>query len=194
MDEHDDLCGRPFTLAEAAARGLSTRTVQRMADAGELTRLSRGLYAHVPAATYDVDLLAARLRAPASTICLTSALARHDLIDEIPTRIDLALPRGDWRPTGHPSIRWHLFDARTFDVGRTVTSIAGSPQQIGLYDAERSIVDAFRLRSVVSYETAVEAMRTWLRRPGSTPAAILAVAQQLPRAEAPVRQALSFLA
>ncbi len=194
MTRRNGLVDRPFTLADASSEGISARTVQRQAESGDLERLARGLYAHTASAAYDVDLLAARLRAPQATICLTSALAHHGLVDEIPARTDLALPRGEWRPTGQASVRWHLFDARTFAVGRTTTPITGSRRRIGVYSAERSIVDAFRLRSQVGHEIAVEALREWLRRRGSSPAALLTIAQQLPRAEAPLRQALSYLA
>ena len=66
-------------------------------------------------------------------------------------------------------------------------------QSIGLYSAERSIVDAFRLRGKEGYETGIESLRNWLKRPGSHPAKLFAIAQLLPRAIGPLRTALEIL-
>ena len=131
--------------------------------------------------------------APKATICLTTALAHHGLVDAIPSQTDLALPRGQWYPAGECQIRWHSFDERTFEIGRTTAPIFGARHRIGLYSAERSLVDAFRLRSLIGYEVAVEALRAWLKRRGSSPAELVGIARQIPRSEGLIRQALSFL-
>ena len=55
----------------------------------------------------DPDLIEARLAHERATICLTSALARHELTDEIPATIDLALPRGTRAPATSAPITWH---------------------------------------------------------------------------------------
>ena len=65
-----------------------------------------------------MDLLEIACRAPAATLCLTSALARHGLTDEIPSTIDVALPRGRHRPVTLAPVTWHLFDPATFPLGR----------------------------------------------------------------------------
>jgi hypothetical protein len=64
---------------------------------------------------------------------------------------------------------------------------------IGMYSAERSIADAFRLRGEVGYELAREALREWLRR-GGKPARLIEIATRLPRAKTPVLHALEMLA
>ncbi len=98
-----------------------------------------------------------------------------------PARIDLALPRGTRRPATSQTIQWHHFDGDTFTIGRSTTAIEGSDATVGLYSAERSIVDAFRLRSTVGYELGIEALRTWLRRRGShPPSSLLSIADALP--------------
>lgn len=193
MARIDDLPSRAFTLDEAHAAGIGARTVQRLAAEGQLERLAHGLYQRPETATYDTDLYAAATRVPQATICLISALAHHGLTDAIPAYIDLALPRGTRRPATTGPIRWHMFDVSTFEVGRTSTRIEGTGVTVGLYSAERTIVDAFRLRNEVGYEAGIEALRTWLRRRGNTPAALLSIARALPRAQGPVREALNYL-
>jgi hypothetical protein len=64
---------------------------------------------------------------------------------------------------------------------------------IGIYSAERCIVDAFRLRSDVGYELGRDALREWLRR-GGKPAELMEIATVLPRAKGPVLQILEALA
>lgn len=96
----------------------------------------------------DLDLLEVAERAPRATICLLSALARHDLTDAIPSRYDIAVPRGAWHPRRSPVIDWHSFDRATFDIGRTTVPVDGATI-IGLYDAPRTIVDSYRLRSTL---------------------------------------------
>jgi len=182
-----------FTLGDAARLGINARTLQRLAATGQVERIAHGLYQRPETTTYDTELYAAASRHPLATLCLTSALAHHGLTDTIPARTDLALPRGTHRPAAGPTIRWHSFDADTFTIGRITTPVEGTDASVGLYSAERSIVDAFRLRNEVGYEISVEALRTWLRRRGSTSAALLAIAKTLPRAQHPLREALNYL-
>ncbi|WP_370586157.1 hypothetical protein [Tessaracoccus sp. MC1679] len=87
---------------------------------------------------------------------------------------------------------WHSFDRDTFGVGRVEVLIPGSDLRIGLYSAERSIVDAFRLRGEVGYELARDALKEWLRR-GGKPARLVELALVLPRAKAPTLAALEAL-
>jgi hypothetical protein len=50
---------------------------------------------------------------------LRSALTRHELIDDIPAEIDIAIPRGSWTPATTAPVRWrHHFDPETFEMGR----------------------------------------------------------------------------
>ena len=95
-------------------------------------------------------------------------------------------------PVTEGAIRWHRFDAMTFELGRDQVLIQGISEFIGLYSAARTIVDCFRLRSVVGYEVARDATKEWLRR-GGKPAELMSIATLLPRAKAPLLQALEVL-
>lgn len=189
-----DLPAHPFTPADAAAAGVTEWGLRQRVRAGEIARVGHGLYQRTDAEPLDLDLVEAVQRAPRATLCLTSALVHHELVDTIPRNVDLALPRGSRRPTLDRPITWHVFDARTFALGREDAPIPGTPYRLGVYSAERSIVDAFRLRDLVGYEAGVEALRAWLRRRGANPAKLLAIARELPRAQAPLRNALTHLA
>jgi predicted transcriptional regulator of viral defense system len=191
VTEAVDLLPDVFTYSQARGLGLTDRQVYALRDRGEIELLSRGLYRRTDF-TGDPDLLEVAARAPEATLCLGTALARHDLTDEIPARIDVALPRTRRQPEVAAPIRWHRFEPDTFDVGRRVIDVGGLT--MGLYSAERSICDAFRLRHLEGSEQAIEALKRWLRRGGSQPSALLRVAKRFgPRAEAPIREALEIL-
>lgn len=184
---------RPTRPQEAAEIGLSRTGLYRAARTGRMERIARGLYLPADAPAADHDLLEAASRRDDATICLTSALAHHDLTDTIPSVLHVAIPRGARIPATDAPIDWHLFHAATFDLGRTTITIPGSSMTIGLYSAERSIADAFRLRDQLGYELGIEALREWLRR-GGKPARLIELASQLPRTRTPLLTALEHLA
>jgi predicted transcriptional regulator of viral defense system len=140
----------------------------------------------------DPTLAEVAVRAPRATVCLTSALVHHDLTDAIPPMPDLALPRGQRFPVVGGPIAWHAFAITTFDLGRDDLDV-GPGLQIGVYDAERTLVDTFRMRHRQGDDEAYEALRRWLRRRESQPSTLLTMAGHFPRSVAPIRQALTVL-
>lgn len=182
-----------FSYTEGRAAGLSNRQLYVLRDAGAIEQLGRGLYRRTTSAgDTDPDLIEIAHRAPRATLCLTTALARHDLSDAIPARIDVALPRGQRHPRTQAPVSWHTFAPDTFDLGRDELKLNGETT-IGLYSPERCIIDAFRLRHLEGPETAIEALRRWLRRRGSQPATLLIMARAFPKAEPALRAALEIL-
>lgn len=192
LDELLELLPRTFTYAEARNRGVPRRALEDMKAQGLLESLGRGLYRRSDSAPADLDLIAVATRSPAATLCLTSALAHHHLTDEIPASYHLALPRGTRTPALQGPFSWHLFAADTFWLGRDLLDIDDG-LAIGLYSAERSIIDAFRLRRLHGNELGNEALRRWLRRRAASPAALLTLAEAFPRTVKPLRQALDIL-
>lgn len=181
-----------FTDRQASAAGLTRALRGRLVEDGALIRFSRGLYRRADIGAADLDLIEAALRSPLATICLTSALALHELTDEIPAALDLALPRRKWHPAGPVVAQWHSFDPGTFAIGRYLFEVDPGVS-IGCYSAERSIIDAFHTRGLTGTDVAVEALKRWLRRPGSQPAQLVDLATSWPRALAPLRRALEVL-
>ena len=189
------LSGLPamFSYTEARAGGLSDRRLYALRDAGLIDQFGRGLFRRADAAEdADPDLLEIAYRVPRATLCLTTALARHGLTDAIPSRIDVAVPRGQRFARTQAPVSWHAFARDTFNIGREELSLTLNVA-IGLYSAERCIIDAFRLRHREGPEPAIEALRRWLRRRGSQPATLLAMARSFPKAEPALRGALEIL-
>ena len=182
----------PFRAAEARRHGVDSRRLRKWLEDGLIIRLGRGLYEPSDSTSADdPDLTEITIRAPQATICLTSALAHYELIDDIPSAYDLALPRGTHRPRLDAQVNWRWFDVETFGLERISEQIRGVT--IPIYSPARSVVDTFRMRGYEGYETAHLALRHWLSRKGNRPAELLRIAQQLPRSEAPLRHAMEVL-
>lgn len=182
-----------FRYSEARRAGVSDRRLGRWLADGRVQQLSRGLYRRADAEPLvDLDLIEVAHLAADATLCLTSALARHGLTDQIPAAIDLAIPRGRHTPQLTPAVNWHHFARDTFAIGRETLAV-GEREQVGIYNAERSIVDAFRLRYREGTDLAVEALRAWLPRKGSSPSELLVLARHFPQAATPLRSALEVL-
>jgi Transcriptional regulator, AbiEi antitoxin len=189
------LAGLPaaFSYTDARAAGLSDRRLYALRDAGLIEPLGRGLFQRADAVgEADPNLVEIAHRAPRATLCLTTALARHGLTDAIPASIDAALPRGSRHPQTQAPVTWHTFAPDTFDIGRGELILTASTA-IGLYDQQRCLIDAFRLRHLEGTDTAVEALRRWLRRPGAQPSTLLAMARAFPKAEPALRSTLEIL-
>lgn len=178
-----------FRTCEALAH-VSERQLRRLVAGGSVVALARGLYRKA-GWLVDEDLTEIAARAPRATLCLRSALARHQLTDDIPARIDVAVPRGSWTPQTAAPVRWRHFDPGTFGIGRGQLGIGGG-RDIGIYGAERSVIDAFRLRHLEGRDLAIQALKGFLRG-GGQPSELLAMARAFPRALTPIRETLEVL-
>lgn len=184
--------GDLFTYSEAMRQGLSDRRLYALRDSGELITLGRGLYRWADAPAANLDLIEIAERVPRATLCLETALAHHDLVDTIPASIDIAIPRGETRPKLQAPHRLHQFDRSTFDIGRDTFDV-GARRPLGIYLAERALIDLVRLRHDQGSELAWEALRRWLSRHGRNPGQLITMARQFKGAEAPLRSALEVL-
>jgi predicted transcriptional regulator of viral defense system len=181
-----------FTYTQARAAGISAERLYAYRSQGLIDQVARGLYRWADAPQIDQDLLEIAHRAPRGTLCLVTALARHGLTDIIPPRIDIALPRGSRTPALRETIHVHVFARETFELGREELTI-GDGLSIGIYSPERTLVDAIRLRHQEGADVAWGALRRWISRKGSKPAALLSMAKHFRGAEKSVRAALEVV-
>jgi predicted transcriptional regulator of viral defense system len=191
----NDLAALPptFTYQQARAAGLAKRRLYELRDKGDLELVSRGMF-HQTALPWDadIDLIEIALRARDATICLASALARYGLTDMIPATIDIAVPRNSWRPIVSAPVTWHVFHEDTFTLGRDTLALEPGTS-IGIYNPQRCIIDAFRLRHREGTDLANGALRRWLRGPGNHPSTLLDLAVHFPKSQPALRAALEVL-
>jgi predicted transcriptional regulator of viral defense system len=180
-----------FTYDQARAAGLTKYRIYRLRDEGRIEAIGRGLYVRTGEEPADLDLIEIGIQSSAATLCLTTALARHGLVDAIPSSVDVALPRGTRPPPTRAPVTWHHFAPSTFSVGRETLRLEAGVT-IGLFSAERSIVDTFLVRGHEGQEQAIEALRSWLRS-GRAPSELLRVGSKFPRALPGIQRALEVL-
>ena len=179
-----------FTTATARASGLHLRDLYAARDAGLILELSRGVFRRARAAPASFpDLLAVSYRNSSAVVCLVSAAAVHDLTDEIPAAVQIAVSRASRPPhISFPPTTVFRFEPSTFELG--LTRLEAAPgEYVRIYDPARTVVDLMRLRHRVGQPTALAALQRYLRRRDSRPAELLALAAAL-RVHGPVLHAL----
>lgn len=191
-----DIAALPDLLSydELAAQGLTRYGLDRLIESGEFERIAPGLFLRSGLADDTTAAwIAIAAKRPDATLCLLTALSLHELTDEIPTRSDIAIPRGTQPVTVHHApISWHRFDVDTFSIGLTNRALPGG-SSIGLYSSERTLIDLFRLRHAWGSDLALGALKQWLRKRGNSPSSLLAMAEEFPKARPAIQQALEVL-
>ncbi|MXY64954.1 MAG: transcriptional regulator [Gammaproteobacteria bacterium] len=159
-------------LSEFKDAGITAATIGRMVRAGDVNRLGRGLY-QLPDAPLEAhhSLAEAAKRIPRGVVCLVSALAYHELTDQLPRAVWMAIGARDWLPRqGSPDMRIVRFtDALLTDDVLTV-HIENVPVKI--FGVAKTIADCFRHRRSVGQTVALEGLQEALRQRKASPAEI----------------------
>jgi len=179
---------------DLAAQRLSRHGLDRLIEGGEFERIAPGLFLRSGLADDTTAAwMAIATKQSHATLCLLTALSLHELTDEIPTRSHIAIPRGLQPVTVHHArIAWHRFDPATFSIGRGRHALPGG-MSIGLYSAERTLIDLFRLRHEWGSDLALSALKQWLRIRGNSPGVLLTMAESFPKARPAIQQSLEIL-
>lgn len=159
-------------LVELRQAGVTAATMSRMERAGEVIRLSRGIYQMADAELDPNHSLAeAAKRVPKGVVCLVSALAFHGLTDQLPPKVWMAIGSKDWAPQrdGTP-IRIVRFTDSLLREGVETHLIEGVA--IKVFGAARTVADCFRHRGKVGLQVAIEGFQEALRQRKATPAEI----------------------
>lgn len=171
---------RPFRVSDAVAAGVSSTTLHRLRQRGELSAVGRGVV-QLPEAGMGMlsNLAVVSAAVPRGTICLNSALAFWDLTDEIPRQVHLAVPRGAHRPSiGQPPTKVHVFNAETFKVDRQ-RARTDAEEPFWIYSRERSVVDAIRMARWVGQDLALHALRRYMAQKEADPARLAELARKI---------------
>jgi hypothetical protein len=179
-----------FTTATALAQGIHPRELYGWRDGGDIVELSRGVFrrADAPPASYP-DLLAVAYRSPPAIVCCRTAAAIHELSDEIPPAVQIAVPTRSRPPRiTHPPTEVFRFDEATFELG--LSRVEAAPgESIRIYAPARTVIDLMRLRGRFGEPLAHGALQRYLRRRDARPAELLRLAAELD-VHGPVRRAL----
>ena len=159
-------------LSEIRAEGISAATVCRLEREGVVSRLGRGLYRRSDA-EFDIHhtLAEAAKRAPRGVIALVSALSFHEITDQLPHQVWMAIGRKDWRPTAdYPRLRIARFPDALLRDGVEHHMIEGV--SVPIFGAAKTVVDVFRYRHKIGLDVSLQALKRALRHRKARPAEI----------------------
>lgn len=193
MKPLSDALPSTFTTETARRLGVHPRDLYGGRDRGDLVELSRGVFrrADAPPASYP-DALAVSYRAPRAIVCCLSAAAVHDLTDEMPPAIQIAVPKRAHPPViDHPPVQVFRFEESLFEVG--LSSFEAAPGEwVRIYDPARSVVDLMRFRRRFGEPIAHAALHRYLTAGSPRPALLLEYARTL-GVFGPMRAALDVM-
>jgi predicted transcriptional regulator of viral defense system len=164
-------------LTELRAEGVTAATMSRMERDGEVLRLARGLY-QLPDAPLDAhhSLAEAAKRLPKGVVCLVSALAFHELTDQMPRHVWMAIGHKDWAPKMKVTpVRLVRFADRLLADSVEIHTVEGVPVKV--FGVAKTIADCFRYRSKIGLSVAIEGLQEALRQRKATPGEIARYAE-----------------
>lgn len=162
---------------ELKAGGVTAATIARAVRDGEITRAGRGLY-QLPDGSDSAHMALAEVskRIPDGVICLVSALAYHDLTDQMPRQVWVAIGAKDWAPkVDYPKVRIVRLREPYLGYGVEHHTIAGVG--VAIYSVAKSLADAFRNARLVDRSVAIESLRSAIDQRKATPAEIAQAAK-----------------
>jgi predicted transcriptional regulator of viral defense system len=151
--------GGTLRTRDLIALGIHTDALYALRERGEIVELGRGLYRLADAGEPEYpDLAVVAARAPNAAICLISALAYHGITTQIPSSIQLAVPRGSYhRIKLSTPVTVYRFDPKTFTEGLDTRVVGG--MSLKIYNPARTVVDCFKFRNKIGLDVALEALR-----------------------------------
>lgn len=156
--------GGQLRMSEALTEGISRYMLYSLRDKGIITQVSRGIYrlSDLPPIG-NPDLVTVALRFPNAVICLTSALAYHDLTTQVPHQVSIAVSRNSRLPSlDFPPVRAHKFADTVFNAGVEEHQIDGVSVQI--YSPEKTLADCFKFRNKLGMDIVLEALKLYRSR------------------------------
>lgn len=151
--------GGTLRTRDLIALGIHTDALYTLREKGRILELGRGLYrlANMREAEHP-DLAVVAARAPNAAVCLISALSYHGITTQIPSSVNLAVPRGSYnRVKLSIPVSLYRFDPKTFDQGLETHRVGGMALKI--YSPARTVVDCFKFRNKLGLDVALEALR-----------------------------------
>lgn len=178
--------------SDILAAGVHSRDLYAARDAGDLVEVTRGVFRLADWPLTEPDLVAVATRMPSAVLCLVTALHLHGLTQEIPRAVHVALPRGVHPARlDYPPLEVYHFSAASYAAGVEQRGVDGVTVRVTT--PAKSVADAFKFRSRVGLEAAIDALKQALRAGAATPAEIDHMAR-VDRVQAVIRPYLEALA
>ena len=151
-------------MKEMKARGIHTRQIQKLIKAGLIVKVKSGLYRLADLQTGESNgMVEICLAMPKAVVCLSSALAFHELTTFVPTVISFAIPRAG-KPVrlSYPPNEAYFFSANQYKAG--IEHHETKAGHIQIYGPEKTVCDLFRFRNQLGEDIALEGLKEYLKR------------------------------
>lgn len=146
---------RPVDLE---AIGIPRAVLTRMAAAGEVERIGRGLYRLPTLGSEHDSLIAVATKVPQAVFCLLTALQFHELTTQLPRQIWIAMPRGSHTPRiDYPPIKMVQFAGDAYSTG--IEEVERDRTTVRVYCVAKTVADCFKHRSKIGLDVALEALK-----------------------------------
>lgn len=155
------------TMKEFKKAGIHTRRVKECLEKELIIKIKPGLYKlryfHRDEYESFVDIHTANEKA---VICLTSALAYHELTTFNPSKITVAVPNNtDKFVLEYPPIEIYFYRKNIYEAG---IEIVNRPYgKFKIYNKPKTVCDMFHYRNKVGEDLAFEGLRNYLNSPES---------------------------
>lgn len=150
-------------MSEAMRQGVPKHILYSLFHEGLVIREDRGLYRLDSDIRFsNPDLVKIGLLVPKAVICLISALYFYRLTTQIPSSINIAIPR-NLRPPKitYPPIDMIRLSSTAYLAGIDIQILDGF--SIKIYSPEKTITDCFKFRSKIGMDIAIEALKDYMR-------------------------------
>lgn len=165
------------THRDAVEEGINPRILSDWVKEGKLERVQRGVYRlpDAPQGTLD-SWLEVSLRVPQGVVCLLSAAMFHELTTFAPSEIFVAIPNKAWRPElDWPPVRYFYFSGSAYNYG--IEEHPTGSSAVRIYSPEKTVADLLRYRNKLGENLFLEALKTYLGRPGFSVPRLLGAAR-----------------
>lgn len=147
---------------DLAEMGISREMLRYLYKKGLVERIGRGRYRPAGQMEEHRTLIEASNLVPKGVVCLLSALRFHEIGTPEPYDVWMALPNSAWRPRIKSlRLRFVYPSGRVFSEGIEVRDFPGG--RIRIYNAPKTVADAFKFRNKIGLDVAIEALRDCLR-------------------------------
>lgn len=144
---------------DLVAAGIPRSQLSRMAAAGQVLRVARGLYALPDYRSGEHGaLVTVAKRAPGVLFCLLTALRIHDLTTQAPFEVWIAIGNKDHPPRlDYPPLRTVRFAEVALTAGAEKRRIDGT--DVRVTNVAKTVADCFKFRNKIGLDVALEALR-----------------------------------
>lgn len=153
------------TMKEFKEAGIQTRKVKEALENDFIIKIKPGLYKlrYYERDEYEsfVDICTANDKA---VICLTSALAYHELTTFNPSKITVAVPHNtDKFELKYPPIDVYFYRENIYSAG--IETVERSYGSFNVYNKPKTVCEMFHQRNKVGEDLAFEGLRNYLNEP-----------------------------